>query len=57
MLLCCCAAVCGGSKPKGRGSIPGSAASSFTLVSESKKPIRYNEKNVAVQQLARWWDG
>ena len=27
-----------------RGSIPGWAASSFTLVSEWKKPIRYNEK-------------
>ena len=28
------------SKPKGRGSIPGWAGSSFTLVSEWKKPIR-----------------
>ena len=27
-------------KPKGRSSIPGWAASSFTLVSEWKKPIR-----------------
>ena len=45
------------SKPKGRGSITGLAASSFTLVSEWKKPMRYNEKSVAVQQLARWFNG
>ena len=45
------------SKPKGRGSISGWAASSFTLVSEWKKPIRWNEKSVAVQQLARWCNG
>ena len=45
------------SKPKGRGSIPGLAASSFTLVSEWKKPIRYNEKSVAAQQLAWWCNG
>ena len=45
------------SKPKVRGSIPGWAASFFTLVSEWKKPIRSNEKSVAVQQLVRWCNG
>ena len=45
------------SKPEGRGSIPGWAASSLTLVSEWKKPIRQNEKSVAVKQLAPWCNG
>ena len=40
VLRCCGVAVLWCLKFKGRGSIPGLAASSFTLVSEWKKPIR-----------------
>ena len=39
---------------EGRGSIPGWAATSFTLVSEWKKPIRYRMKKV---RLFSNWHG
>ena len=40
--------------PRGRGSIPGWAASSFTLVSEWKKPIKWNKK---VGPVSNWHGG